>query len=217
MFYLYTSFDEISDRLQLNQFSVKSCSGNILPNYAVKPLFETHFLFPAQNNVRPNCLQIFICLKSRTEKSCEKWLKLAVNTPNNHFFKVNNKNSRKSCEICSKLTINVVLVFINFEHISHLSLVFLLLDLNKKIVAGKTPERRHLVSLSLHGWKLFAVPHADLVSLLLSIPRNSYISTIRVFMQLCERYLLSLMFKNHLFKRINSQRIITISRYNRAH
>ena len=58
---------------------------------------------------------------------------------NINLFKVNNKNSRKRYEICSKLTIKT-LVFgvyiVNFEHISHLFLVFLLLTLNTQMLAG---------------------------------------------------------------------------------
>ena len=41
-------------------------------------------------------------------------------------FKVNNKNTRTRCEICSKL-----LFIVNFEHISHFVLVFLMLTLSK--------------------------------------------------------------------------------------
>ena len=63
-----------------------------------------------------------------------------------YLFKVNNRNTRTRCEICSKLTINTperrgdVLVYLLLtdpeflylnEHISHLVLVFLLLTLNK--------------------------------------------------------------------------------------
>ena len=55
------------------------------------------------------------------------------------MFKVNNRNTRTRCEICSKLTImtndanDVVLVVfnVNFEHISHLVLVFLLSTLSR--------------------------------------------------------------------------------------
>ena len=54
------------------------------------------------------------------------------------MFKVNIRNTRTRCEICSKLTIetpdvnDVVRVFIvNFEHILHLVLVFLLLTLSR--------------------------------------------------------------------------------------
>ena len=45
-------------------------------------------------------------------------------------FKVNKRNTRTRCEICSKLTIKTS------EHISHLVLVFLLLTLNMKLPAG---------------------------------------------------------------------------------
>ena len=61
------------------------------------------------------------------------------------MFKVNNSNTRARCEICAKLTIKTPErrhwrrsgVFIaNFEHISHLVLVFLLLTLSKKMATG---------------------------------------------------------------------------------
>ena len=56
-----------------------------------------------------------------------------------YLFKVNNRNTRIRCDICSKLTLkthelrnwrcsNVVIV--NFEHMSHLVLVFLFLTLS---------------------------------------------------------------------------------------
>ena len=58
----------------------------------------------------------------------------------NYMFKVNNGNS----EICSKLTIKIPerrrrrsgVFIVNFEHISHFVLVFLLLTLSRKILAG---------------------------------------------------------------------------------
>ena len=54
------------------------------------------------------------------------------------MFKVNNRDTRTMCEICSKLTINLPerrrrrsgIFIVNFEHISHLALVFLLLTLS---------------------------------------------------------------------------------------
>ena len=55
-------------------------------------------------------------------------------------FKVNNKNTRTRCEICSKLTIKTLewlhwrhsgVFIVNFEHMSDLVLVFLLLTLNR--------------------------------------------------------------------------------------
>ena len=57
-----------------------------------------------------------------------------------HMLKVSNRNTRSNCEICSKLTIKTpewsrwygsgVFIF-NFEHISYLDLVFLLLTLSR--------------------------------------------------------------------------------------
>ena len=57
---------------------------------------------------------------------------------NNYMFKVNNRNTRPRCEICSKLTIKKQerrhwrrcgVFIVNFEHISNLVLVFLVLNL----------------------------------------------------------------------------------------
>ena len=51
-----------------------------------------------------------------------------------YLLKVNNRNSRTRCEICSKLIIKIPerrqwrrsgIFIVNFEHISHLVLVFL--------------------------------------------------------------------------------------------
>ena len=59
---------------------------------------------------------------------------------NIYLFKVNNRNSRKRCEICSKLTLKTTEwrhVFVNFQHISHLFLVSLLFTLNRQILAGR--------------------------------------------------------------------------------
>ena len=56
-----------------------------------------------------------------------------------NMFKINNKNTRTSCEICSKLTMKTPercqwrrpgAFIVNFEYILHLVLVFLLLTLN---------------------------------------------------------------------------------------
>ena len=58
-------------------------------------------------------------------------LKTSENYPANiYLFKVNNRNTRKRCEICSKFTLKTPVFIANLEHISHLSLVFLLLTLN---------------------------------------------------------------------------------------
>ena len=54
---------------------------------------------------------------------------------NFYLFKFNNRNTRKRCELSSKLRINTVeslfgVFIVDFEHISHSFLVFLLLNLN---------------------------------------------------------------------------------------
>ena len=62
----------------------------------------------------------------------------------NHLFIVNNSYTRKRCEICSNLAIKTpkwssTIFVVDFEHISHLFLVFLLLTLNKLVFAGSHP------------------------------------------------------------------------------
>ena len=56
----------------------------------------------------------------------------------NYLLKVNSKNTRTKCEICSKLSVKKPerrqwrrsdVFVVNFEHISHLALVFLMLTL----------------------------------------------------------------------------------------
>ena len=56
-----------------------------------------------------------------------------------YMFKINNKNTRTRCEICPKLTKKTpeqrhwrcyAVFIVNFEHISQLVLVFLMLTLN---------------------------------------------------------------------------------------
>ena len=64
-------------------------------------------------------------------KSILKSFKFFANT-GNYIFKVNNRNTRTRCEICSKLTFKGTGIFIvNFEHTSHPVLVFILLTLSK--------------------------------------------------------------------------------------
>ena len=56
-----------------------------------------------------------------------------------YLLKVYNRNTQTRCEVCSKLTIKIPerrhwrrsgIVIVNFEHISHLVLVFLLFTLH---------------------------------------------------------------------------------------
>ena len=50
----------------------------------------------------------------------------------NYMFKANNRSTRARCEMCSKSKSNTLGAFIvNFEHILHLVLVFLLLTLSR--------------------------------------------------------------------------------------
>ena len=51
----------------------------------------------------------------------------------NYMFKVDNRNTTTRCEICWKLTIKIP---INFQHISHLVLVFPLITLSRSMPAG---------------------------------------------------------------------------------
>ena len=68
------------------------------------------------------------------------YISLCIFPANIYLLKGNNRNTRKRCEICSKLTIKTQerrhwrrsgIFIVNFEHILHLFLVFLLLTLNK--------------------------------------------------------------------------------------
>ena len=64
-----------------------------------------------------------------------------------YMFKVNNRNCRTRSEICSKLTPERLqwrrsgVVVVNFEHISHLVIVFLLLTLSKQMPTGNYPRK----------------------------------------------------------------------------
>ena len=66
-----------------------------------------------------------------------KFKKITATTPRfpagNHTLKVNNRNARARCEICSKLLVKTPggVFIVNFEYVSHLVVVFLLLTLRK--------------------------------------------------------------------------------------
>ena len=69
-----------------------------------------------------------------------KALRIFGNSPACYMFKVNNRNTRTRCEICSELTIKKPershwrrsgFFIVNSEHISYLVLVFLLLNLSR--------------------------------------------------------------------------------------
>ena len=71
--------------------------------------------------------------------------KYVINSTDIYLFKVNNTNARKRYEISLKLTTKAPESFwcliVNFEHISHLFLDFLLLILKSKCLLGKVPLR----------------------------------------------------------------------------
>ena len=87
------------------------------------------------------------------------------NLANNYFLKINNRNTRKRREICSKLTkkhqndVNwrrFVVFIVNSEHIVHLFQLFLLLTLNYNCLLRKLS--RHLeieIFFSLFPQKIF--------------------------------------------------------------
>ena len=53
-----------------------------------------------------------------------------------YLLKVNNRNTRTRCEICSKLTIKIPgISIVNFEHISHVALVLFNVNL-ERVTAG---------------------------------------------------------------------------------
>ena len=95
----------------------------------------------SQKGSLPRCLN---WLKKPTVNTMKTFLFRCIYPAINYLFKVNNRNTRKRCEICSKLAkktqndiIVVILVFfiVNCVHISHLFILFLLLTLNKELFA----------------------------------------------------------------------------------
>ena len=71
---------------------------------------------------------------------------LLLHIPANiYLLKLSNRNTRNRCEICAKLTVKTPELYqlrhsgffiVNFEHILHFFLVFLLLTLKRQMFAG---------------------------------------------------------------------------------
>ena len=85
------------------------------------------------------------------------------NLANIYLFKVNNRNTRKRCEICSKLTIKISeryhwhesgVFTVNFRYISHLFLLFLLLTLNMHLFAWMLQNLFVCLDFTLFAWML---------------------------------------------------------------
>ena len=91
------------------------------------------------------CILYFSVLSRESREYSDSFLKVGtvnyrVNPVGNYMFKVNNRKTRTRCEICSELTMQTPerhqwcgsgVFVVNFEHISHLVLSFLLLLLSK--------------------------------------------------------------------------------------
>ena len=96
-----------------------------------KGRLNSHYKEGLKLNIK-NTLQI--ALKKRT---CASDDAQGIKPADNCMFKANNKNTRTWCKICSKLTIKIRqrrrsgIFTVNFEHILHLVLVFLLLTLSR--------------------------------------------------------------------------------------
>ena len=101
-----------------------------------------------QNNLCNNAFNLFI-----------------TNIPANiYMFKVNNRNTRKRYEICLELTIKTPerhhwrragVFIVNFAHISHLFLVFLLLNLNKWMLVGILSYKNTKLYCKSTDWFLY--------------------------------------------------------------
>ena len=86
------------------------------------------------------CIHKLIKTKDMYLKSVENLsTNFVFNPVGIYIFKVNKRNTRTRCELCSKLTIKTPerrhwrrsgVIIVNFEHILHLTLVFLLLNLS---------------------------------------------------------------------------------------
>ena len=112
----------------------KKFFSNIVAEYSV-----VNYMFKVNN--RSSRTRCEICSKL-TIKTPERrqWRRSSVFPAIIHLFKINNRTTRRKWEMCSKLTIKTpewrhwrlsdVFIF-NFEHISHLFPVFLLLTLSK--------------------------------------------------------------------------------------
>ena len=106
-------------------------------------------VFPCRTNLKQNNISVTrkIVKKVLTNLDCSKasdhdCIPVPVGI---YLLKVNNRNSRARCKMCLKLTINTSerrhwrrsgVFIVNFEYISHLVLVFLLLTLNRQMPTG---------------------------------------------------------------------------------
>ena len=114
--------------------------------FSISEILKFLFLFPCETKFHISKIQNYLRDPSKLFQSFQNYYYYFFNfyhktTPaGNYMFKVNNRNIRIRCGICSKLTIKIPerrqwrrsgIFIVNFEHISHLFLVFLLLFLKR--------------------------------------------------------------------------------------
>ena len=99
---------------RFHSVSIKDHSSSFLANFSEKLTFLTPWYETSQE---------------RRNVSFSGNLTNVLNPAGIYLLKVNNRNTRTRWKICSKLTIKIRsgIFIVNFEHISHLALVFLLL------------------------------------------------------------------------------------------
>ena len=88
---------------------------------------------------------------NRPLTNLSQWGNTSSNPAGNYMFKVNNRNTRARCKICLKLKIKTPerrygVFIVNFEYISHLVLVFLLLTLSRQMPAGMSIMKTRTIS-----------------------------------------------------------------------
>ena len=81
--------------------------------------------YDIQTNIKKVAPNLYL-VKSKSKQDVVYTVDMTIGRcpAGNYMFKVNKRNTKTRCEICSKLTIKIP------EHISHLVLVFLLLTLS---------------------------------------------------------------------------------------
>ena len=96
-----------------------------------------------------------------------------------YLHKVNNRNTRTRCEICLKLTIKIPggIFIVNFEHISHVVLMFLLLTLSRYMPAWKecknnAHERRNFYICSKFWIYIACISHVGIISRVVSLGKH---------------------------------------------
>ena len=106
---------------------------------------------------------------------------MTLNPASIHLFKVNNRNTRRMCEICSKLKIKTPerrpAFILNFQQISHILLVFPLITLNKWLTAGRKPFQRRITKATSQQrcWRYYQILYCKLWDNLTNVLANVHI------------------------------------------